>query len=454
MSDFQLIKKIYNSFDPFRPLEPGDPAYVDCQAVRGDDNIERGLGREILFAESTDLQEAKTCQLYAGHRGAGKSTELLRLKKYLEDRDCFVVYFSADKEDIDSEDAQYTDILLACTRHLLEHLRETNPDPILNWLRDRGKDLQDLAGTSYKPDSLSGEIAITTFAKITANLRAVPSQRAKIRKLVDPYTPTLIQALNEFIHEAKNQLPLGKTELVIIADSLDRIVPTIQEDGRTSHEHIFIDRSESLKDLNCHLVYTVPISLLYSSRASDMQNNYGDARILPMIKIKNCDNSIYDDGLNKLKEIISRRVKKVDSNLDLETQVFADKDTLERLCLMSGGHVRDLMHLIKGALKQIDALPITTRALQRSITELRDVYRRTVKEEQWELLAEVANNKQIKNNDKYRNLLFNRCLLEYVDFDGEGEMNRWYDVHSLIKDIPEFIKARDQLSSNSNDVSN
>ena len=99
--DPMLIDKIYNAFDPFEPLKPGDPAYVECGEVRGDSNIEKDLGRKIVRADSP------TCQLYAGHRGGGKSTELLRLKKYLEDNQCFVVYFSADKEDIDSEDTQY-----------------------------------------------------------------------------------------------------------------------------------------------------------------------------------------------------------------------------------------------------------------------------------------------------------------------------------------------------------
>lgn len=244
--DPKLIGRIYNAFDPFEPLKPGDPAYVECGEVRGDSNIEQDLGRKIVRADSP------TCQLYAGHRGAGKSTELLRLQKYLEANQCFVVYFSADKEDIDSEDAQYTDILLACTRHLLEELRDNNPDPILHWLKDRWQELRELALTTVDFDGLSVETAITTFATITANLRAVPTQRAKIRKLVDPHTTTLLKALNEFINEAQNQLPLGKTKLGIIADSLDRITPVIQEDGRTNHDHIFIDRSQQLKGLDCH----------------------------------------------------------------------------------------------------------------------------------------------------------------------------------------------------------
>ena len=46
----------------------------------------------------------------------------MRLKKSLEDLGHRVVYFAADEDDIDPEDAQYTDILIASTRHLLEEL--------------------------------------------------------------------------------------------------------------------------------------------------------------------------------------------------------------------------------------------------------------------------------------------------------------------------------------------
>ncbi|NER30294.1 MAG: hypothetical protein F6J89_22380 [Symploca sp. SIO1C4] len=68
-----VLKQIYNAFDPFRPLPAGDPVYVDCRQVRGDGDILVELGQKIFFSNQ------KTCQLYAGHRGAGKSTELLRL---------------------------------------------------------------------------------------------------------------------------------------------------------------------------------------------------------------------------------------------------------------------------------------------------------------------------------------------------------------------------------------
>ena len=93
MSD--LITKIYNSFDPARPLPAGDPQYVDCREVRGDEDIVSDLGKRIRNSDQM------TYQLYTGHRGSGKSTELRRLQKSLEDHGFFVVYFEADEEDID-----------------------------------------------------------------------------------------------------------------------------------------------------------------------------------------------------------------------------------------------------------------------------------------------------------------------------------------------------------------
>lgn len=329
--EFALLKRIYNAFDPFRPLPAGDLAYVDCGEVRGEGDILVEVGREIL------LSDRKTCQLYAGHRGAGKSTELLRLQKHLDEEGCFVVYFPSDEEDIDPEDAQYTDILLASTRHLLEGLKDSaSPASLLNWLKERWQDLKDFALTEVALESLSVEAQISQFAKITANLRTEPSQRQKIRERVNPHTITLIEALNQFIKDAKEHLPTGYSQLVLIADNLDRIVPIPQEDGRSNHDQIFIDRSEQLQALDCHLIYTVPISLLYSNRAADVANIYGNTQVLPMIMVQTPENEPYQRGINKVTEILQKRLSLIDPSLSI-VDMFEQREALEKLCLMSGG---------------------------------------------------------------------------------------------------------------------
>ncbi|NER92313.1 MAG: ATP-binding protein [Symploca sp. SIO1B1] len=439
VQDLKLLKQIYNTFNPFQPLPAGDPVYVDCQEVRGSGDIIRWLGRDILFSHQN------TYQLYAGHRGAGKSTELLRLKKYLEDNHCFVVYFAADEEDINPQDAQYTDILLACTRHLLEELKNADPKPLLNWLQQRWQNLKDLALTEISLENLSVEAQISEFGQLTANLRATPTLRQKIREQLNLHTTTLIDALNQFIAEATKQLPAGYDKLVVIADNLDRIVPVIQEDGKLNHEHIFLDRSKQLKALDCHLIYTVPISLLYSNRATDLLDIYGDAQILPMIMVRTPDEEVYELGLNKVKEVIAKRVSQVNPHLSLTTDIFDGQQTLEKLCLMSGGHVRNLLLMMQSALTLTDSLPISAKAVQQAVTKARNIYSNSVDDHQWIELAQVYRSKLTRNNDLHRSLLFNRCILEYRHSDDQGNIQLWRDVHPLLKSTKEFQAALKEL---------
>jgi hypothetical protein len=430
----ELLDNIYNAFNPL-PLKPGNPAYVDCQEVRGDVNIIQDLGK--IIRRSNELKY----QLYSGYRGAGKTTELLRLKDYLEQNECFVVYFAADEEDLSIQDAQYADILLACTRNLLKDLKNIDPQPIINWLRARWKDLQDILATELSFEKLSIETQLSQFAKLTAAIRTEPSQRQKIRERVEPHTETLIEAINEFIADAKKQLPEGKKRLVIIADNLDRIVPIFRDNGRSNHEEIFLDRHEQLKALECHMVYTVPISMIYSKWATDLKDNYGIPNILPSIMVRWQDGNIYEDGLSKLRETIDLRIKLFSTKIDLATQVFESQEVLNKLCLMSGGYMRDLIQLVQVSINQTDTLPITKKAVQRAIDELRDVYRRAVEEDQWIVLATVYRKKEISNDNSHRALLFSRCLLEYRYIDENEKKQTWYDVHPLIVELPRFQEA-------------
>ena len=431
------LTNIYNAIDPFKPLEPGDPAYVDCQAERGDADVVRDVGREILRSDRF------TCQLYAGHRGAGKSTELLRLKQTLEENGCFVVYFAAVGEDgdIDPQDVQYTDILLASARHLLEELSQADPTPLVNWFRERGKALWEIGQTEIRMDSTNVKVLASQFAELTATIRTVPSKRRQIRELVDIHTVTLVKALNEFIESGRRKLPEG-TRIVVIADNLDRIVPIHRdESGRSNHDEIFLDRSDQLQGLECHLVYTVPISMVYSNRANDLKEVYGNPELLPMVMIQTPEGELHPPGFQKIREVLVRRICPFVPEAELEGGVFEDAVALRLLCLASGGHVRELLLLMKEAMNRTSALPVTGRAVRRAISETRDTYRRTVERDQWRILARVAQTHSIDNDEAHRDLLFRRCLMEYRYFDDEDELTPWYDTHPLIKAIPEFKAA-------------
>ncbi|MEM9449235.1 MAG: ATP-binding protein [Cyanobacteria bacterium P01_E01_bin.6] len=441
LTDLEILKNIYNAFDPFEALPAGDPVYVDCSEVRGEEDILVDVGRQITYADRI------THQLYTGHRGAGKSTELLRLKKDLKDQGYRVVYFAAEEADIDPEDAQYTDILLACTRNLLKDLKG-NTAPIMEWLRSRKTELIDV----FQSDVALGEdINVEVpFSKLTTTLKVSPTARAKIREMVEPHTPSLIEALNDFIKEAMAKTPQKTTKkLILIVDSLDRIPPILRENEPSNHEQIFVDRSEQLKMLGCHVIYTVPISLVYSGRGTDLRDIYdAEVEVLPMVMVRDQEGNVCEAGLKAMHELVRQRVfhaKGVDPSKTLVGDIFDSQETLDQLCLMSGGHMRNLMQMAQEAIKQSVRLPIGKKAVRIAITKARNTYRNTVYDKQWPLLAQVSQSKEILNNEAYRELLFNRCILEYRYIDDEGERISWRDVHPLLRGVKEFQSVLETL---------
>jgi hypothetical protein len=447
--DLDLLTEIYSSFEPFQP--PSKEAYVDCQQVRGGWEVVRELGRKITRSKQP------TCQLYTGHRGVGKTTELLRLREYLEAQKYFVVYFAADNEDIEPQDAEYADILFACTRHLVEAVKLKNHNPLLTWMKERWESLQDLALTEVSFEGLSLESQISQFAKITANLRATPDKRREMRQKINANTPSLVDALNDFIKEAQKSLAADCRGLVMIADNLDRIVETKQEGEPSNYDEIYLNRSEILRGLECHVIYTVPIAMVYSERATRLEDNYDKPDVLPMIMVRNSDGSINTDGLAKLRELVCRRIELVDSRLvqtlDGKVEgldippVFDHADTLNQLCLMSGGHVRNLMQLIQKSIEWTDELPIRGQAARRAIEEARETYRRSIQDQQWEILARVCQSKQADNNEEHLRLLLNRCLLEYRYYDDSEALQIWCNVHPLIEGILKFQETLQKVKS-------
>ncbi len=108
----------FTACDPPRPPEAGDPRWVDLAAGRGDEGS--AVAKSLLRILRSDRP---LVQLLAGNRGCGKSTELRRLQLSLEQDGYFVAYFEVDG-DLDLEDTEPPDILLAFIRNLEAALRE------------------------------------------------------------------------------------------------------------------------------------------------------------------------------------------------------------------------------------------------------------------------------------------------------------------------------------------
>ncbi len=236
--------------------------------------------------------------------------------------------------------------------------------------------------------------------------------------------------------------------LVVIADNLDRIAEN-KPDGRSNFDEIYLNRSELMRGMDCHVIYTVPIQMIYSPRVTRLEDNYGKPDILPMVMVKALEGEAHEIGVDTLKEIICCRLHHIDPELPqyIDSYVFDSAETRRLLCLMSGGHMRVLMQLLQRSIDWIEELPITAAAARAAIEEQRDTYRTAIAANRWMTLAQTHHSKQFTNDEESLMLLLNRSLLEYRYYEDSGSLKQWCDVHPLIEGFDQFKKALASLQT-------
>ena len=442
MSEFVIAKTLKDTFNAVRPtpLESGDSRYVDCTAVRGHEDVVEQLYRKIIWSER------HTHQLFTGHRGCGKSTELLRLRHKLEESGFAVIYFFAD-EVIDVEDVVYSDVLVAIAQQVytgLQALQVRLDDNLLSSIYEWFADVvQERESTRAAQAEVSAEASVGTpklfsplaqmLTRVTGQLRTGIESKHRIRQQIDPHIAQLIEQINLLLQQGSVKLQAqGKQGLVVIVDNLDRVQFRSLDGGeRNTHDALYIEHGEQLCGLRCHMIYTVPIAMFYSPRATILSNTFPDNLVMPMLKTHTRADDPHEPGLQTLREILGQRV-----DLDVMFETVA----LNLLCKMCGGHPRDLMFLTRtacGYAKNRHPKPIDLNAAERAVQRLVNEYSRSIPEEHFPLLVEVHQHKRVDNDDEHRLMLHNMSVLEYLN----GE-EPWHDVHPAVQRLSKFKEAQ------------
>jgi len=429
----------FNACDPAQPLEAGDQRYVDLSAGRGND------GHAVVQCRQRILRsERPLVQLFAGHRGCGKSTELRCLQSDLQSKGYFVAYVEAN-DDIDLEDTEPTDILLSLIRGLDSALRDAKVEVRKKHLEDFTDWFAEVVLETTTKTEIEAEVrseaevsgGVPLFAKLLARfsgwIKTGKESKKLVRQRLDRQLSQLLSRADLFVKDARLEVrKSGNKDLVLIVDSLDRIALKDLKDGRTSHEVLFIERGDLLNGLGCHMVVTVPISLLFSPKASNLGAIFPDRHILPMVKIaERGKQTAWKAGRDLLKELLQHRLA-----LD---KVFTGK-ALDELVAASGGHPRYLMTLVRYALDYVDELPVTTSAAEKAVQRLVNDFDRSIPHEHWPLLVRVHEQQTVQNDAQHQLMLFNLSVLEYQNDE------RWCDVHPAVLQARAFKEASKPLS--------
>lgn len=438
------LQKFYKACNPSSTVSVGNAEerkyYIDFSPVRGGKIIQE-FGRTITRLAPNE----PTCQLFTGHIGCGKSTELLLLKAELERQGSHVVYFDSSK-DLVMADVDVTDILLAIARKVTESLEQAqvNLKPrgfraLLQGVTELMQTEIELSAEASVPGlaeikaSTEGELSLGFgLGKISAKAKNSPKFRSQLRQYLEPRTDGILDAINQELLEPAIQAlkKQGKTGLVVIVDSLDRVDNTLKPTGRLQPEYLFVDRGEQLKQLNCHVVYTIPLVLIFSNEWGRLRNRFGvDPKLLPMVRVQSRDGSECKEGMELLRQmVLARAFPDVlpTQRLQFITEVFDSAETLDRLCQVSGGHPRNLLGLMYGCLQQQDP-PFHRECLEEIIRRQRDALVRAVDDDEWELLRQVGQNQMVRGEDEYQTLLRSLFVFEYQDDQGG-----WFSINPIL----------------------
>ena len=430
------IREFYNACDPLKPppCSAEVDCYVPCSEARGNSDAIDILARRFRRAE-TPLY-----QLFAGHFGGGKSTELRRLRDELQTanggRRFRVVYVDAE-DYVDRYDVVFADVALAILSETGQVLRDLGLQHT-TWLRRTMEHLMDLATSDVIPEK--AEFSIPGLAKFIMQLKQASEVRDKVRANFRKVEGTFVDEINICLRQASRRLQESeRTSLALIVDNLEKIEQVVDpKTGLDAHRRLFVSEGKKLRGFDCPVLYSISISMVYSGEKAQLETTFGSTIVtLPMVKVSQAGSrAAFGPGVELLAEMVRRRARYARVP---EDRVFSEPGLCEELCRFSGGHVRNLLIMVRNACDYVDELPVTRAAVSRAMQEMVNSFSRSVREDDFPRLARVARDFEIQNDAEHQRLLYELTVLDYLN----GE-EPWQDVNPAVRSLKRFKR---QVSS-------
>ena len=415
-----------------QPLEPNDPRWVDTAKARGDFSfapLYRSLG---VDPGSWRLRGAprRAYILFCGHRGCGKSTELRRVYRKLDQPQLFFVVLLDATKSLDPNNLQYQDVLLALAQALLRQLEEQGVEldqvhltRLESWFDERIEKHE--ATRQFAAEVKAGAKAEAgipflskLFAELTTAFRVNSTYKDELRRVVRNHFSEFAGAFNQLIvaaEQAGEETGLGSRVLFLV-DGTDRLRG---EDA----DSFFVKDVYQLQLIEALFLYSTPIHLVHGGAA--LNQSFTTTFKLPMIKIAERDGSRNEIGFSGMREILHRRAP---------LELFDDAGTAEYLIEHSGGHPRDLLRLLQYTFEHARGEVFDRAAAERAVQALATDYRQFLDAKDYALLREIDDQPEIEHNsERARHLLYNLALLEYNAY--------WWRSHPVVREIHAYQQA-------------
>jgi len=423
------------------PLDANDACYANLGSARSSSQLQR-MRRHILDSKQKGIPFVHVA--FVGHRGGGKTTELLQLEIELAAEGFTPIHLDVDPQL--RKDADYPELLLWLVDTLVNEFQQrgwpldrSEVESITRWFGERTIEADETNQKQIQLDTETGGgaggdwfgLSFKLRSFIKSSLSGSVEQRNKFRQVLRKWSTDLVDRVNKFLAHARSVLfTHGQPgRLLIVQDNLDRLPPD-------SAKRLFVESGEILLTLQADFIWTAPVDMKLAPYRLDA---IFDTFHMPIPAPRMKSGEVNQPALDGLLELIAKR-------MDIPA-VFDSIATANLLCLACGGSLRDLLRLIQES--RLTALvekkpKMDASCANEAIKQFRLNYERSLIPGNlyYPVLAEIhltkhdpAGTEIAAARERFSELIFNDSVFQYNGQD------TWYDVHPVILEIPRFKEA-------------
>lgn len=365
--------------------------------------------------------------ILAGHRGVGKSTELLRVSRKCTEYETIFVDAS---EAMGPKGTGYTNLLLLIANRVIEfgvgggYLSENDPalEEMCNYWSSEleiSKTVQgsnELSRSMGIDASVGGEASsafnflnkLKTKIAISSKVSANIASKYERNMTVDEIIHTTIGKsdieftglLNEVLYNLQKALGMEK-RLLIIVQEMDKV-------GQFAMAYdVFIDHAQAFIAIRSDMIYTYPVHLLYSPEYSSVYNTFDDVFNLGVVELLDTNGKFIPSALEAVKGLIYKRI----------VRNLIEDSALEFAIKMSGGLIRDVFSMVCDAAitAAVDGREsIVLSDVERAAESLEDRYIKFLNiKDGYNTVAELTHSQYPLMTKDLRELLSVEAVLEY-----------------------------------------
>ncbi len=399
------------NFELDLPLSPGKNGQPNPFYVHRPGNPSRELTDAILapFYRPPKFY-------FSGHRGCGKTTELLHILSNPEiQKKYWPVHFSI-RDETDIVDLDFRDVLLAIGSRMYRSYVKAGgeiSEQLLKQLNGwKGKIEQEvrtvLAGTSNYE---FGANLDAFFVNAGMKMKLEPRTRVELRQVFEKDITGLIGVINAIagaIRKREKRIPL------LLIDDMDK--PDLEKATA-----IFHDRREIMMQPECVIVYTVSSAMFYSKEFDAIRDR---SIFLPNINLhpfREPERHILE-GYNTMQQF---------ANVRMHSSLI-NSQALEDAVTYSGGVFREMARIMRSSIgytRRRNSPSVETQDVEMAATEIRNEYRRILDRNDLAYLRKILEHNRLEYNDRLRPLLQLLAILEYQDTEN------WCDVHPVLRKL-------------------